>query len=36
MVDEAALRRQYVLLRPSLDERGRRLFAASLNFRNGL
>lgn len=29
MIDEAALRRQYALLRPSLDERGRRLFAAS-------
>ncbi len=29
MIDEAALRRQYVLLRPSLDERGRRLFAAT-------
>ena len=29
MIDEAALRRQYALLRPSLDERGRRLFAAT-------
>ena len=29
MIDEAALRRQYVLLRPNLDERGRRLFAAT-------
>ena len=29
MIDEAAIRRQYDLLRPSLDERGRRLFAAS-------
>ena len=25
MIDESALRRQYALLRPSLDERGRRL-----------
>jgi hypothetical protein len=29
MIDEAALRRHYALLRPSLDERGRRLFAAT-------
>jgi hypothetical protein len=29
MIDEAALSRQYALLRPSLDERGRRLFAAT-------
>jgi len=29
MIDEASVRRQYELLRPSLDERGRRLFAAS-------
>lgn len=29
MIDESALRRQYALLRPSLDERGRRLFAAT-------
>lgn len=29
MIDEAALRRQYSLLRPTLDERGRRLFAAT-------
>jgi hypothetical protein len=29
MIDEASVRRQYDLLRPSLDERGRRLFAAS-------
>ena len=29
MIDEAALRRQFSLLRPSLDERGRRLFAAT-------
>jgi hypothetical protein len=29
MINEAALRRQYALLRPSLDERGRRLFAAT-------
>jgi hypothetical protein len=29
MTDEASVRRQYDLLRPSLDERGRRLFAAS-------
>lgn len=28
MIDEAVLRRQYSLLRPALDERGRRLFAA--------
>jgi len=29
MIDETALRRQFSLLRPSLDERGRRLFAAT-------
>ena len=29
MIDEAALRRQYTLLRPTLDERGRRPFAAT-------
>ena len=29
MINEAALSRQYALLRPSLDERGRRLFAAT-------
>jgi len=29
MINEAALRHQYALLRPSLDERGRRLFAAT-------
>ncbi len=29
MIDEAALCRQYALLRPSLDERDRRLFAAT-------
>jgi hypothetical protein len=29
MIDEASVHRQYELLRPSLDERGRRLFAAS-------
>jgi hypothetical protein len=29
MIDEEAIRRQYALLRPNLDERGRRLFAAS-------
>jgi hypothetical protein len=29
MIEDAALRRQYALLRPSLDERGRRLFAAT-------
>jgi hypothetical protein len=29
MIDEAFVRCQYELLRPSLDERGRRLFAAS-------
>ncbi|RTR10559.1 ISAzo13 family transposase [Azospirillum griseum] len=29
MIDEAALRRQYALLCPSLDERSRRLFAAT-------
>ena len=29
MIDEASVRCQYELLRPSLDERGRRLFAAS-------
>jgi hypothetical protein len=29
MFDEATIRRHYDLLRPSLDERGRRLFAAS-------
>jgi hypothetical protein len=29
MTDEASVRRQYDLLRPSLDERDRRLFAAS-------
>ena len=29
MTDEASVRLQYDLLRPSLDERGRRLFAAS-------
>ncbi|MBP2233368.1 hypothetical protein J2847_006706 [Azospirillum agricola] len=29
MIDEAALRRQYALLHPSLDEQGRRLFAAT-------
>jgi hypothetical protein len=29
LTDEASVRRQYDLLRPSLDERGRRLFAAS-------
>src|SRR3954453_2947201 len=29
MTDEISVRRHYELLRPSLDERGRRLFAAS-------
>jgi hypothetical protein len=29
MIDEITIRRHYDLLRPSLDERGRRLFAAS-------
>ena len=29
MIDEAEIRRHYKLLRPSLDERGRRLFAAT-------
>jgi hypothetical protein len=29
MIDEEAIRRQYAMLRPSLDEGGRRLFAAS-------
>ncbi|UEM06742.1 hypothetical protein JL101_008670 [Skermanella rosea] len=29
MIDEAALRHQYALLRPSLDQRRRRLFAAT-------
>jgi hypothetical protein len=29
MIDEASVRCQYELLRPSPDERGRRLFAAS-------
>jgi hypothetical protein len=29
MIDEAEIRRHYELLRPSLDERGRRLFAAT-------
>lgn len=29
MIDEEGIRRHYELLRPSLDERGRRLFAAT-------
>jgi DNA-binding phage protein len=29
MIDEEAIRRQYEMLRPALDERARRLFVAS-------
>jgi DNA-binding MurR/RpiR family transcriptional regulator len=29
MIDEETIRRQYEMLRPALDERARRLFAAS-------